>query len=210
MFELVFSLVLILAGFVTIIKCKQPESPWLEAVRISTDFFRQAVETISDEMKKPKPAPVVNYPVWIGTEYGTVNPSIVESYFSDLERFYEIVSFEKTDYLNDKKHVLFYCFSCIKEKIPIEGKELVDLMCRVSEVALTKYLRDYGLTLPVPPSQVITVRPVHGRLAVYIACTNYGLVEINQIKNEVRNSYSRRSPESSSLEVRWGEGRRNP
>lgn len=209
-FSLVFSLALILAGFVAIIKCSQPERTWLEAVRIITNFFGQAIEAISEEMKKPKPAPVVNYPVLIGVEYGNVNPSIVESYFSDLNRFYEIISFEKAGYHNDKKHVLFYCFSCIKEKTPIEKKELVELMCRVSEVVLTKYLRDYGFTLPVPPSQVIAVRPVHGRLAVYIACTNYGLAEINQIKNEVRNSYSYRPQKSPSLETNWGEERKKP
>lgn len=210
MFELVSSLVFILAGLVTIIKYSQSKRTWSEAVCIFTNFIKQAAEVISDEMKKPKPAPVVNYPVWIGIEYGIVNPSIIERYFSDLERFYEIISFDKADYLNDKKNVLFYCFSCVKEKFPIEGKELVDLMCRVSEVTLTKYLRDYGFTLPVPPSQVIAVRLVHGKLAVYIACTNYGLAEIKQIKNEVRNSCSCSPPKSSPLEVHWGEGGKNP
>ena len=210
MFELVFWLVLILAGLIAIIKCTLLRQALLDMVNIFTKFSIEVVGTISDEIKKPKPAPVVNYPVWIGMEYGIVNPSIIERYFYDLNRFFRITSFDNVGYVNDKKHVLFYCFSCIEKKIPMEGKELVDLMGRVSEVALTKYLRDYGFTLPVSPSQVIAVRLVHGKLAVYMACTNYGLAEISQIKNEVRNSYSCMPPKSLPLEVQWGEGRKKP
>ncbi len=205
MFEFMLSLIVCLFLGVIVVRFSRFERTWIEAIRICTSFLKKAVMAVYDELKKPKPIPVVNYPVWIGIEEGTLKHAIVESYFSDLKRFYQIISFEKANFLNEKRNVIFYCFSCIKEKEHIEGKELIDLMCQVSEVALRKYLRDYGFSLPVPPSQVIATRLVHGKLAVYIACTNYGLEEINQIKNHVRNSHSGNPPKSAPLETDWEE-----
>ncbi|WP_024344825.1 hypothetical protein [Lacrimispora indolis] len=130
------------------------------------------------------------YPIYIGYIDGCLFPERVEHYFKDLREFYKIMDFDVTFSFNS--NVTVYRFSCVGLKQDIEEKELIIILHKISTLALKKHFQDNGYGSPtVTCVQNLVAVELNGNdmLSVYLARTNHGLADIQQIQKRVRDSY---------------------
>lgn len=162
-----------------------------ETMRICIGFVKRMGGAFYKEMTAPSPAPITKYPVFIGIdEYGYPIPRFMREYFSPFMKFYEIVDFDKTDYINANQNVIYYRLNCVRLKLDISGNELVDLLQSVAESCLRSHLRDCGYD-NVPVKQIVAARPTNGMIIIYIACTSNGIPEINRIRKKINEINSK-------------------
>ena len=190
---------------VTIVKLTTQKSIE-ESTKVCVDQFVRICRATYKVLHTSNPK-ITYYPVYIGYIDNLVHPKRVEYYFRDLKKIYDIVDFDIT--YSHNQNVNVYRFTCIGLKQDIEEKELISVLSKISVLALKRYQADNNLfnTVTTLTPLVTTELISNDLLTVYIARTDMGLSDIQQIEKRVKDSYlaSKNDPTDLPIIDEWEE-----
>ena len=180
-------------------KIRKPESTDREATKMFIDFIKNIFHEFSSDTKVQQ----ASYPVFIGFNGYDIIPQHVETYFDELNNYFDVFYFD--NFSNTHPNRIIYRFKVGNIKVDMEYMDFLKLLQRVIEKILIQHLRNYDVYLP--GDNLVSVNILNGVLCVSLAKNDVGIIENKDIRRKIKNNYyhSKELTSQGKINVNWNE-----